>query len=147
MSEYRYVWDLVRTQIVDAGGNEWVACPHRRWGAYDAPPYCHECMEPGLLRLVREGAHDDEVLPAFAQIPVPERRWIEATLRRLRRAAVPSPDGLTALQRDKLPRVPAAKTEARRKYRRLSVSGLAAVLELDRGTLQKWIDEGLVTLD
>ena len=40
-------------------------------------------MESGLGRLIADGARDDEILAATSSYPIPERRWIEATLARL----------------------------------------------------------------
>jgi hypothetical protein len=87
---YRYVWDLVRTDIVGAEDED-VYCPHQRWSVYKEPPYCHDCMQAGLARLVAEGALDDEILPAFSTAPIPERGWMESTLAALRSDAAASP--------------------------------------------------------
>jgi hypothetical protein len=82
---FRYVWRIVQNEIIDSDNEtKTIACPHHRWSYSETPPYCHECMEPGLRRLVEEGARDDEILPAFAEAPIPDRRWMEATLLRLR---------------------------------------------------------------
>jgi hypothetical protein len=86
--EFRYVWraidDVLEVDRGSDGEGFWIDCPHRRWHPNTERTYCRECVEPGLRQLVEEGARDDEILPAFAAMPIPDRRWMEATLSRLR---------------------------------------------------------------
>jgi hypothetical protein len=147
--EFRYVWDVVRTDIVRAWDDR-VACSHREWGVYEPPPYCHECMEPGLRRLVEEGARDDEILPAFAQAPIPDRRWMEATLLRLRSEG-PGPAATDKRRPRSIPDVPRAYDAAIRalhsRQTRLTWPNVATEIAttlgitLTEGTLRRWCDE------
>jgi hypothetical protein len=87
-SEHRFVWEALRTNIVAAEG-ETVSCPHRTWSIDADSPYCRDCMKAGIVRLIEDGARDDEVIGALAVYPIPERRWIETTLVRLRESNRP----------------------------------------------------------
>jgi hypothetical protein len=108
--------------------------------------YCHGCMEPGISRLVAEGARDDEVLPAFEHLPIPERRWIEAALTRLRAGHAAADPRLSALQRDVLARLPAeaAKLRRNRADRRAPDAALGPALGIRRETLARWRGLGIL---
>ncbi len=145
-SSYQYVWDAVRTNIVEQVDHDHVRCPHRSWSVWKEAD-CHDCAEAGLARLVAEGARDDEILPAFSAWPIPERRWMEAALSRLRGAQAADQLILTAWQRDKIAKIPDIAARLRRSSKRgATVAAIAREIEVDRGTLAAWIKRGLVTL-
>jgi hypothetical protein len=150
-SEYRYVYSVIQTfeaaenldrDRTPSDSDRW-RCPHGRVMDYFRGPivYCHDCMRPGLARLVDEGARDDEIVPAFKHLPIPERRWMEATLDELRsrpRAA----DEPTPYARAKLTKIRERYPELKRRFRRVSKSRVAIDAEVDRGTLDEWIRRG-----
>lgn len=106
-----------------------------------------------LLRgLVDQGATDDEIWAGGWKqlLPIPVRRYLEATLTHLRGdiARTPAPPVMTEHQREKITEVSAAVTRLRRTNRRgATKSAVATAIGVDRGTLATWIKRGWVTLD
>jgi hypothetical protein len=126
----------------------------RRWGDNDYQPgwwppgalYTAAIADlrradPALDEATAYNAVHDAARDWFAESAATERQRGAAAI------AAATGDNLTPLQREKLPKVPHAKAEVRRRWRRLSVKRLAEILEMDRGQLQQWVDDGLVTLD
>jgi hypothetical protein len=135
--EHRYVWDAVRAAIVDATGDQ-VSCPHRTWRYDQEPPACHDCMESGLGRLIADGARDDEILAAASVYPIPERRWIEETLTRLRNANV-----MTDYARGMIPKIARIYRDVTRNTKRpASKRKVVDLAGVDRDTIADWIARG-----
>ena len=77
------------------------------------------------------------------------RRQVEALIAAARgRPPTPPSDERTDYAREKIARVRPAVEHLRRSTKRsVSVSAVARRIEVDRGTLTKWIKRGFVTLD
>jgi hypothetical protein len=90
-SPHWYIWSVVdevtQWQREDTGTEVELSCPHYRWNPNtDHAPICHACLEPAFERLIEEGATEDEILAAYTDWPIPDKRWLETLLAQLRAA-------------------------------------------------------------